>query len=250
MALRYPKDLGTEWMNLKRQVNDAFTSANSRVPYAKIGAGVVQIFSSLQVQAGAFFRFTFANNQLGMFMGRHFTGGDAADGLFIRRIDGSLAFWSFTKVDEDYGYTAIYDRQGNIILSDDAFMQEGLARPWIPYNFINMTELTAPPSARQATGTTDTDIIISHTSVQHGKARAVGYVYIATAGATAEVKFWSYPDNTLLASFTSADGWQFADFNLTGWEFGNNYYIKVSVRRASGSGNVGFSLVSLMGRQT
>lgn len=250
MALRYPKDMGTEWMKLKREVKDAFTSANSRVPYQKIGAGVVQIFSSLQIQAGAFLRFSFATNATGMFMGRHFSGGDAVDGMFMRRADNSLAFWTFTRVSDGYGYTAIYDRQGNAIVSDDANQQEGLARPWLPYTFANWTELSAPPSSRQATGTTDTDIVVAHSNAQHGRARAAGYIYIQTGGATAEVKFWSYPDNVLLASVTAESGWQLLDFNLTDWEFGNSYYIKVSVRRASGSGNVGFTLVSLMGAQS
>lgn len=250
MALRYPKDMGTEWMNLKRQVKDAFTSANSRVPYAKIGAGIVQIFTSLQIQAGAFFRFTFSNNQLGMFLGRHFIGDDPADGLFIRRNDGTLSFWSYTRVDDGFGYTAIYDRQGNIVLSDDGNIQAGLSRPWIPYTFANMNELSNPPAVRQTSGTTDTDVVVAHSNAQHGRARAVGYVYIGTAGATAEVKFWSYPDNVLLDSITMADGWISRDFNLTGWDYASSYYVKISVRRASGTGNVGYTLVSLMGAQS
>ena len=237
-------------MKLKREVKNAFTSANSRVPYQKIGAGVVQIFSSLQIQAGAFLRFSFATNATGMLMGRHYAGAEAVDGMFMRRADNSLAFWTYTRVSDGYGYTAIYDRQGNILLSDDANIQKGLARPWLSYTFANWTELGNPPAARIASTTSDTDIIVAHSNAQHGRARANGYVYIQTAPATAEVKFWSYPDNILLGSFTSDGGWQLLDFNLTDWEFGNSYYVKVSVRRASGSGNVGFTLVSLIGAQS
>ncbi len=249
MALRYPKDMGTEWMKLKSSVKDAFTSANSRVPYQKIGAGVVQIFSSLTVAAGAWFQFTFANNQLGMFIGRHYTGGEPADGLFIRRVDGSLAFWSFTKTETGFGYTAIYDRLGNIILSDDAVKEQGMARPWLPWNYVNWSELVSPPSNRQATSGTEANIILLHTNSQHGKVRGVGYVSAPTG--TAEVKFYSYPDDTLIYSFTQADGWtDFLDFDLPSWQFGDNVYIRVSIRRASGTGNVGFTLVSFMGRQS
>lgn len=249
MALRYPKNMGTEWMNLKQDVKNAFTSANSRIPYTRIGAGIVQIFTSLQIQAGAFLRFTFANNQLGMFLGRHVTGGDQADGLFIRRNDGTLAFWTFTKVDDGFGYTAIYDRQGNILFSDDANKQMGIARPWLAWTWTHWSELTNPPAARLTANTTDTDIIIAHTNAQHARVRAVGYASAPTS--TVEIKFWSYPDDTLLYSRTASDGWQTAmDFDLASFDFGTNYYIKVSIRRASGTGNVGFSLLSLMGAQS
>ncbi len=247
MALRYPKDQGTEWMNLKREVKNAFTSANSRVPYQKIGAGILQVFQSLQMQAGAFMSFNHENGELGLFLGRHVSGPDAVDGWFMQRADGSLSFWSYTRVSDGYGYTAIYDREGNVILSDDAVEEKGLARPWIPWSTEDWASLVNPPASRVTSNTTDTDMIISHTNAQHPVVRYAMYIRAATA--TCEVKFWSYPDNTLLHSVTVGDGWTLGDFNLGSWDYGISYYMKVSIRRASGTGSVGITLVSLMGKQ-
>jgi hypothetical protein len=250
MALRYPKDLGTEWMKLKVGIADAFTSANSRVPYQKIGAGILQVFTSLQMQAGAFASFKHPSGQTAMYIGRHFTGGDPANGMFMRRNDGTLAFWTFQKETDSYGYTAVYDQMGNIVVSDDGASGKGLARPWLAYNFVDWSELTSPPAGRQASTTTDTDVVLAHTNAQHGRVRAV--VYVQLASNTAEVKFWSYPDNVLLYNQTiTTSGYYIMDFNLSAdWEFGYSYYIKCSIRRASATGNVGFTLISLMGAQS
>lgn len=59
---RYPKEMGIEWMDLKRSVKDAFTSANSRVPFRTIAKGFLTLVTGglkvyddegvLQVQVG------------------------------------------------------------------------------------------------------------------------------------------------------------------------------------------------------
>ena len=111
----YPKDMGTEWMNLKRQVKDAWTSSNSRTPYQKLAAGALAVSSSLKILAGAYLEFVYSNGIIGMTIGRHFWGSDPVDGMFFKRVDGSLAMWIFTRLSDGFGYSAIFDQEQNVI---------------------------------------------------------------------------------------------------------------------------------------
>lgn len=248
----YPRDMGTEWMNLKKAVKDAFTSANSRVPYQKIAAGILKVSSSLEVLAGAFISFVYSGGELGMILGRHITGDlEPAEGMFLRRNDGSIALWIFNRISDAYGFTAIYDQSGNGIFTDDGNSKKGIGRPWLSHTFWNYGELTNPPASRLATGTTDVPIITSFICVQHPRIHYVGYLFTAVGGATAEIKFKDPGLGTTLHAVTGTDGWISGEFTINAdHTFGDDKNIEVSVRRASGSGNVGFTLVQLSGCQS
>lgn len=250
MGLNYPKDQGTEWFNLKEQVKSAFTSANSRIPYQKIAAGVLKISTSLEVLAGAFIKFMWSNGNNGMFLGRFNIAGEPQEGFYVNALNGGFALSSYNRVSDGYGFTAVYDGSGNIVLSDDADAQKGVGRPWISHTFSNTGELTTPPAIRQATGTTDTTIYSTITSIQHPKMHYWGYVYIQTGGATAEVKFKNLTTGLDMHAQTSAGGWIMGDFSIGNWDFGDDHQIDITVRRASGTGNVGFTLGSVFGRQS
>jgi hypothetical protein len=249
MALRYPKDQGTEWMKLRKDVKNAFTSANSRVPYQKIAAGVLKISNSLQVLAGAFMRFSYIDQTDGIYMGSNimFTG-EATEGIYIRRNNGSTAFTSLTRVSDHYGFTGIWDKGGQIVLSDDA-NSGGLARPWIPHTFATTTELTVPPSTRQTASTTDVTLVNTITYLQHPRMVMWAYVYIQTGGSTAEVKVKDVTAGTTLWTGTSSGGYINPTFDIPG-DFGDSHQIDITVRRASGSNNVGITVLSLHGRQS
>lgn len=244
---KYPKDQGTEWMKLVRQVNNAFTSANRRIPYQKITAGVLNVSNVISILAGALLRFFYSTGATGLLMGRHSTGGgDPVDGMILRRADSSLVMWSFSSVADGSGFWGMYDKANHRIISDDTDNGVGLDRPWIPYTFANYTELTSPPAARQTAVTTDTNIVIAHTNAQHPRFRWAGYIQVP-GGATAEVKVWNDQTGALLDSVTAGSGWQIRDAGLDDWDWASSAYIRFSIRRASGAGTVGFTLVSLMG---
>lgn len=247
---KYPKDQGTEWMNLKTQVKNAFTSANSRVPYQKITAGILRVASSLEIMAGAFIKFVYSNSIIGMVMGRHTSGSDPVDGVFIRRVDGSTAFWIFTRVSDGYGFSALYDQSNNIIFSDDGNSSVGIARPWIPLTWADTGELTAPPTRRQATGTTDTVVQSTIVPQQHSHMELYGYIWVATAGATAEVKLKNLSNGTTVTSITAPDGYVQLSGPVGSYTFGDWNQYDITIRRASGTGNVGFTTVALVGRQS
>lgn len=246
----YPKDMGTEWMNLKQQVKSAFTSANSRVPYQKIAAGVLKVSSSLEVLAGAFIKFSYGAGGLGMLLGRHVTGGEPAEGIFIRRNDGSLAMWIYNRISDGFGFSALYDQDSNGIFTDDGVGKRGIGRPWISAGWANTTELTSPPAARQTGGTTDVAVITTQYNVQHPYVHYAAYCWTATT-ATVEVKFKDPGTGVTFHTTTVSNGYFSGDFALpSDWSFGYDIIMDVTIRRASGSGNVGITLLGLYGRQS
>lgn len=247
----YPKDQGTEWMNLKKQVKGIFTSANSRAAYTKIGAGILNVFTSLVIQAGAFIKAEYSTGNDGLYFGRFLWGSDDYEGLLVMNHDSQFALLSATRVSDGYGFSGIFDKEGNVVLSDDGTAEKGLARPWLEHTFVNTTELTSPPAARIASGTTDVAVVTLVSPIQHPKMHYNVYVQISVGGSTAEVKFKNLLNGETMHSFTTgSSGFHSGDFTLGDYIFGNDHQIDVTIRRASGSGNVGLTLISLAGRQS
>lgn len=253
MGLNYPKNQGTEWINMKQQIKNAFTSANSRVPYQKIAAGILKVSTSLEILSGAFLKFFYSNGTDGIYMGSHIDfGGENNEGFYVRRNTGTVMLSALSKTSDGSGFTALWDSSGSIVVSDDSQGGRGVARPWIPIGFGPTAELTTPPANRQVSGTSDTAIYSTIAPMQHPKLEFWGYVYIQTAGATAELKVKDVTTGgTVLYASTQADGWLQGTMSLpSNWTFGSNHQLDITIRRASGSGNVGFTLASFVGRQT
>lgn len=246
---KYPKDMGTEWMQLKQDVKNAFTSANGRSAYTKIGAGILRVLTSLTIEAGAYLRFIYQSGITGMWIGRHVSGSDDVDGMFIKRTDGTVAFWMFSRVSDGYGYTAIYDQQGNAVVSDDGNTQQGLATPWISIPFVATAELTSPPANRTTTNTTDTTVINTYTPMQHPKLQFAVYVHNA-GGGTCEFKFKNPATGVTLYSTTSTGGYVTGSFAISPWIYMDYLQLDLTIRRSAGAGAVGITLISLMGRQS
>lgn len=250
MGLNYPKDQGTEWFNLKQQVKSAFTSANSRVPYQKIAAGILKVSTSLEILAGAFLKFSYISRDDGLYAGSNILfSGDLSEGFYINRNGpAGVAFTSLFRISDNYGFTGIWDGNGNIVVSDDAGAGKGLARPWIPVTFMNTTEYATPPAARQTTNTTDTTVVSAFFPAQHPKMHFVAYVSNPGAG-TNEYKFKDGSGTTLFTG-TSTGGFVSGDFSLGGFNFGDDFQVDLTIRRSAGAGAVGITLITLAGRQS
>lgn len=202
------------------------------------------------MQAGSIMRFLYPSGVTGMIFGRHNNGIEEVDGMYIQRPDGTLALWIHSAVDDGDGFTAIYDQQENIIFSDDAVAGQGIARPWIPITFAPTAELTTPPANRQASSTTDVPVYTIFHPIQHPKIFYQAYMQVSVGGSTAEVKFKNNLAGTVMHSTTVSNGWISGEFTLTDWNFGDTMNIDVTIRRASGSGNVGLTLLAFEGRQS
>lgn len=246
----YPKDMATEWMNLKKQVKGVFTSANSKPAFTKIAAGILNVFTSLVVQAGATITAKYQSGVDGIYFGELVFGPDEAEGMIIKDNDGNYSFVTFSRTSDGYGYTAIFDKTGNIIVSSDADSNFGLGRPWIPHTFVNTAELTSPPAERITGGTVDVSVVAALSPVQHPRVRMEAYVYIGTVGASCNYKVKDVFNGTTLLDATSTGGFVGHDFDVPGFDFGNNVYLDITVRRSAGAGNVGITVLSLLGRQS
>jgi hypothetical protein len=249
----YPKDQATEWQNMKKDVRMLFTSASYRRALQQIGATALKVWKSIEIQAGAFLSFKYGNGTEGIYIGRHSTGSDDADGLIIRRSDGSPAMWIYSRTSDGYGFSALYDKSGNIIFSDDGNTGTGMARPWLSYGgLVHTTELVAPPAARQTSNTTDTSVVTFVMPDQHPRIRVQGYVY-NPGGGTNNVKLIEPSSGTTLYSNTYAGtnyGW--FDFTVTNpnFDFGTVRIYDITIRRSAGAGAVGITIVSVMGVQS
>jgi hypothetical protein len=73
---------------------------------------------------------------------------------------------------------------------------------------------------------------------------------VSVGGSTAEVKFKNNLAGTTMHAATVSNGWISGEFALTDWNFGDTMNIDVTIRRASGSGNVGLTLLAFEGRQS
>jgi hypothetical protein len=248
----YPKDMGTEWQDMKRNVKNLFTSANYRRALQQIGATGLKVYKSLEMQAGSFMSFKYENGSIGMWLGRHTTGSEDVDGMFIRRADGSIAFWIHSHTVGDGGFTAIYDKNQNIIFSDDGDSGQGIARPWIPYSFVNSTELTSPPAARQTSATTDTALVTAQINVQHPRLRMLAYVLNPGSG-TNEVKVKNNTTGETLYSQTYAGlnpGFVDVTMDIGSSNWADMIIVDVTCRRSAGAGAVGITVLGLWGVQS
>lgn len=249
----YPKDQATEWQNMKKDVRMLFTSASYRRALTQLGAAALKVWKSIEVQAGAFLSFRYSNGVVGVWIGRHVAGADGdVDGMFIKRADGSDAFWIYSRVSDGYGYTAIYDKSTNIIFSDDGESGNGMARPWLSHPFVNTSELTSPPAGRQTTNTTDTPVVTTVIPDQHPRIRVEGYVY-NPGGGTNNVKLKEAVSGTTLYSANYA-GTNYAWFDFTTdntfFNFGDVRSYDITIRRAAGAGAVGITILNVMGVQS
>lgn len=246
----YPKDMATEWMNLKKQVKGAFTSANTKPAFSKIAAGTLRVFTSLIVEAGAQIVARYESGVNGIYFGRMTHNDLPADGFVIADGNGNQRFLTFTRVSDGYGYTAILDGTGEVVMSDDADSGMGLGRPWLHHTFADTTEIALPPANRQTALTTDTAVVSAMTPVQHPRMRLEAYIYIQTGGSTCNYKVKNVFTGTTLLSGTSSGGYITEDFDCPVDAFGDTVQLDITIRRASGSNNVGITVLSLVGRQS
>lgn len=244
----YPKDMASEWNKLRRDVKNAFTSANLRTGMAKIGARVIEITGTLALNAGATLVARYTNGRSALWIGQSLFNGTPVGQLIIRRFDGSTALQVFGGTGEP-GYFSIHDRTGNIIMSDDAGSSIGLARPWLPYHTVDYWHITQPVH------TSNNSTFAKHHAVmgqaQHPKITIFGYMSSTVGTDVSEVRLVDNGNGNVLATASSTgSNWVTLTANHPDYEFGRDFWYDIEVRRVSGSGNVGYTPTRAYGRQT
>lgn len=249
----YPKDMGTEWQKLKREVKGAFTSGNLRKGFQQLSAGILDVFGKLVIHPGGSLVSQYTTGTTALLIGTHFLsgGGGQVEGVIIRRPSGSLVFWTYGQGGSD-SFWALYDKGGRIIFSDDAASGKGIATPWLPYNVVRSLEIVTPPDTTQSSTYQSFYTITGW--MQHPKI-VVKAKSINAGSATSQVRIKDSVTGTVIAeTATLAAGSH--DIELTGdhvnWEFGKYFKYDVEYRRVSGgvSEDVFGIVLAVSGRQT
>lgn len=244
----YPRDFASEFNRVRREVKNAFTSANLRTGMAKIGAKVIEITGELALNAGAILRAEYDNGVDALFIGKHTYNGNPVGKFSIKRYDGTEALQIFGGANEA-GFFSIQDRNGNIIMSDDSVSGTGLATPWVPYGHVRTAKLTAPDDL-----STSASFSAHHTfgsKLQHPKFRVFGYV-ICNGADVAEIRVRNPATGNVLATSGSVtSGWLTLEGAPDDYTHMANFNYDIEVRRVSGtSTGVGFTPLVVYGRQS
>lgn len=245
---RYPRDFASEWTQLKRDVKNAYTSANMRTGMAKIGAKVIEITGELIMNAGARLVAKYDNGVDAFAVEQVPLGDDTVNQVMIRRYDGSpcLEVWGG---EGNPGYFAISDQSGHIILSDDGVTGQGLARPYLSYTAFRTSRLTSPEELTTSSSFTPQFTIINQQ--QHPRIRILVYVQ-CNGSDVAQVRIKDVSSGTAVAQTANVtSGWHYLEGNHANYSFGDEFQYDIEIRRVSGtSAGVGMTFVYGMGIQS
>lgn len=171
-------------------------------------------------------------------------------GLVLRRTDGTtaLSILDGTPSDPFNQSLCVWDRSGNVVLSDDTESGEGIARPWIPLDV-----------HRENVGTWDTTSSGTFGTLQ----RALGYkqhpmlhVYTqvttdpGTAGEVQALCNGTQIGATLAVPAGGAGQLDVVEAVPAGVAFGDLLDVEIQARRTSGAGQVYIRTWFVYGRQT
>lgn len=247
----YPKDMATEWQKMKRDVKGAFTSGNSRKGFQSLGKGLVDIFIGLVLHPGSYLSSLYSNGQESLFIGQHNVAGQDVEGLIIRRPNGSLTFWAYGSTVTGDAFWSFWDKSGNIVFSDDAASGTGLARPWIPYNTFRTSLLQTPQDVTSSTSYVTHQTVVGY--MQHPRIQINAYLASATSPFTdtSQIRLVNPTGGAILATSSAvANDYVWITANHPDFEFGKWFKYDIQIRRVSGSGSVGFTVLTTNGVQT
>jgi hypothetical protein len=177
--------------------------------------------------------------------------GSYQPGFILRREDGTLAAALFdpTPVPGDYHqFFALYDRAGNVIVSDDTNSGQGIARPYVPSAFYpsRFADFTASSTAAAFETVFDARVPKQHPCLE------VGYrASMDTTGTTGEVRVMV---NGVQLGATSTEGFAVASrftgsFPVAGAHL-SQLIVEIQARRTSATGALRVEPLYCMGRQT
>jgi len=216
--------------------------------------GTAVDLGSFRVKSGTFVVTNPNTGQDIIYMGNvtNVGGGDwSSQGWIYRRGNGTHAF-ALSGPDDDSQYWALYDESGNIIVSEDASAGQGLARPWLPLQFVDSTTVSAPT----ATTTSASYVALQTTRYrrQHPKVRAYILCRASDGTTTGEVRIGlgGSPDVQIGANITVTAG-MYSGAAIEGsvpgtWD--QEVELEIQAKRTAGAGTIGVRCMGAWGRQT
>lgn len=232
--------------DLTRQIEDLKRRVKSLETQNRLSAGTIGGVSGGSVQvvdrAGGLIAYIgeFAPNA---------PDGNPQPGLYFRRQDGTLAFAIFDPLPLVDGYNqfwSLWDRTGNLIMSEDTTSGQGLARPYLPIPWIDVRTSTWPV-------TTSASMVDAQFCL-HNKQHPFVEVWIQAAPDASTVgEYQLVQGSTVIGAATQITG---AAVQYVTWraavvgDHGDQTDLHLQFRRVSGAGNVRGIIVGAWGVQT
>lgn len=235
-----PTDLLAMIAELRRRIE--FLEKGARGGFTSIDQGSLMITSgSLTV-----------GEEGNIYMGPVTIGGDVTPGWIYRRDDGTICF-ELAGAAADDQYFAFRDNDGNIIISDDGQSNQGLGRPYLPFQFYEHSN-TVP--VLTTTSGTFTSLQTGRFYKQHPRIRVEVLVRSSDGSTTGEVQLRNGTDNiapiggdvqTVAAGFYGLK--TFGPHQITG-NFLDLKELEVQARRTGGAGTIGVRVYTAYGVQS
>lgn len=240
----YPKDMASEWQGVKRDIKNLFTSANVRKALTQVSTGALDILGTLNILPGGKFNAQYTNGNSAFYAGPVSDGNAQGEGVILRRGDGTevLRLEGFSDEDSTFSIKGVNEET---IFADDE--QGGLARPYIPYTFVDSVNV---PSNN--TGTYEV-VGIGWVYKQHPRIHLA--YYQNTTSTTGQIKFVIASGSAVgtelavVDTTTGDDTAELGPLDLPG-DFGESFFIEVQTRVDSGTGDVGAVVLGAYGVQS
>ncbi|MFJ2631051.1 hypothetical protein ACIO6U_03680 [Streptomyces sp. NPDC087422] len=164
--------------------------------------------------------------------------GSPQQAFFIRREDGTLALSLYANPSGSgfAQFVALWDRAGNIVVSDDAASGVGVARPYIPFTLAPALG-TGWDYWPRTTSATMADLLVGQIYKQQPKAAVVVVAATDTAGTTGQLQLTISGTAVGAAQAVTTSG-NFFTFtaDLTAYDHMQQIAVSVAGRRTAGTG--------------
>ena len=235
-------DTSRELRDIKRRL--ANLEVNNRLANATIGGdgrrGRLRVLDAQNTEVGVIGDLGVPDNT-----------GAPQTGLIFRRQGGGAALTVFDPAPGDgfNQFVAIFDRTGNIVVSDDTESGAGLALPWLPLSWVSLDQ------AKWSTTSSSSPVpqFVAVYFKQHPKMYLIGLA--STDGdTTAQIRLASYGGAEVYGTADIDVGanvfFQIGPVDLPTIGAFDFQYLQVDARRTGGSGSVRMIPVAFYGTQT
>lgn len=242
----YPRDIGDEVGALKRGQQILRTASQSRVGFDQIKASGLTVYDD-------------NGNEVAKFGYLGDLGGESIWGMWTHRVDGSESMRMFSSASGSNTYSAIFDRSGHVIFSDDGISGQGIATPHIPMGALGVSANAAiiPVFWPRTTSGSMVTLLETYTPASQPKIRAIVYGF-SDAATTGEfnvlVNSTSITGGPIAIPAGGFGGPSAGPYALPGWGgaigFMDEIHIEVQCRRLTGTGSIYVQCLGLYGSQS
>lgn len=247
----YPRTVVDTIQALRRQAAAAYTSSNTRQALTEIRDNILELYGQVIVKPGGKLIAQYANGETALHVGANtLSDGTPAHGVLIRRPGGETVLWTFGPDGGGSAYWALYDKSGNIIISDDADSGQGLATPYIPWTVTPWGQVMTPPQSTTA-GSWST-LYRAHGPKQHPRVKVL-LICQSDADTTGQVRVVNAATNAVIAGpvtiAVGSNNYQTLEGSIGGEHLGD-VYIDVQAQRTGGAGAIRIGVSYLEGKQS